>query len=164
MIKLKDKITLYIIYSVYSTVIIMLLLSCTVRYDVQNTLLSDEYDFDVHYTNNDIDKIIDASVSYTANKLEFDKKTTHCVTYANYMTSLCNYLIKKNDLECEWKAFHKRGHIYLGNINIHNHLGNNKFVRDHDFVCIEHKLGKMEDICVDPSLYEFTLINRIRVK
>ena len=155
---------LYSIYAFYGSIISIICLGCLVNYDIEQSIDSNIIlEHDIEYCNNDINSLIDISLMKTAEDLEFNK-SSHCVDYAEYMTSLCNYLIELNDLEHEWTAIHKRGYVYLGSINIHNYLGDNKFTQDHDFVCIENKFNKLENICVDPSLYEFTLIDRIRVQ
>lgn len=65
-------------------------------------------------------------------------------------------------LDDEWGAKHKVGEIYFLGYNIHP-LFKSEFFKDHDFVVIENRKTN-EIIAVDPALYDYFRINKIRLK
>jgi hypothetical protein len=73
------------------------------------------------------------------------------------------YCIEREQLNSKWIAKPERGELYFLGINIHKYLGPSSFVRNHDFVSIENLSDQNENIYVDPSLYEFTLIERVSI-
>ena len=126
-------------------------------------------------TNLDIEKIIKLGLSITSKRLNFTSnkndndpnkliftKTAHCVGYASFFATTCNYLLKKYDLSGEWTAKPQIGQIYFSNINIHKYF-NSSFLKDHDFVTIENKkTGKT--FAVDPTLSDYLNIDFIKFK
>jgi len=121
-----------------------------------------------------IDDIISLSLDITKKVLSFriehnsnnpnvlvDNPYAHCVGYSIFFTTVCNYLIEKNKLNNNWEAIPKRGELYFLGINIHDYMGLSDFVKHHDFVCVKNLINKDERKFVDPSLYEFTLIDEI---
>jgi hypothetical protein len=123
----------------------------------------------------DIHVIIQTSLELTTENLNFtvakndidpnkliNTKTAHCVGYANFFTSSCNYLLAKYDLSGEWKARTQIGQLYIFGENIHDYL-NSSFLKDHDFVTIENKISG-EVIAVDPSLNDYFYIDYINFK
>ena len=93
-----------------------------------------------------------------------ESKNAHCVGYANYFSTVCNYLLSNYEINSDWVAIPKRGQIYFCGFNIHNYLGSSTFVKDHDFVCIKNISSNELCLWVDPSLYNFTYINYISIK
>lgn len=123
-----------------------------------------------------VDDIVSKSMKLTKNALSFSTElnsnnpnvlinndNAHCVGYATFFSAVCNYLIEREQLNSKWIAKPERGELYFLGINIHKYLGSSSFVRNHDFVCIENLSDQTENIYVDPSLYEFTLIERVRI-
>ena len=108
--------------------------------------------------------ITSSLLSYTAEKNETDPnrlivtKTAHCIGYATFCASVCNYLFKKNRLS-GWTARPIAGHLYFGETNIHQYF-KSSFFKDHDFVIIENT-ATGETISIDPTMYEYLLIARI---
>jgi len=126
----------------------------------------------VEQTNHDIEKIIKLGLSITSKRLNFtvDKndndpnkliisKTTHCVGYASFFATTCNYLLKKCGLTDEWTAKPQIGQIYFLKINIHKYF-NSSFFKDHDFVIIENKKTG-NTFAVDPTLSDYLYIDFI---
>jgi len=114
----------------------------------------------------DVQSIIQLSLSITAQQLNFTagrndldpnklvySKTAHCVGYAAFYASTCNYLLQKFSLQDAWMAKHQIGQLNLFGNNIH-HYFNTPFFKDHDFVTIENKITG-EKFAVDPSLYDY---------
>jgi hypothetical protein len=127
------------------------------------------------YTKPDIHQIVKLSLVLTSSHLNFTASkhhidpnnlmksgTAHCVGYANFFTTTCNYLILKNNLAHKWKATSHKGQLYLFDINLHNFL-ESPFLKDHDFVTIENKISG-EVIAVDPSLNDYFHIDYINFK
>jgi hypothetical protein len=125
-------------------------------------------------TEPDIRKIIDMSLSLTANKLNFvaaknnndpnkliNTKKAHCVGYSAFFATTCNYLIKKHGLK-EWHAKPAIGKIYFLGLNVHEHI-DIPFFEDHDFVIIENENTK-EQIAVDPALYDYIYIDKVKLR
>jgi len=97
-------------------------------------------------TQNDIDP----------NKL-IDSRTAHCVGYASFFATTCNYLIKKNDLGEQWNVTPQIGQLYFMGVNI-NKCVNTPFFKDHDFVTIENKTTG-EIFAVDPTVNDYFFID-----
>jgi hypothetical protein len=123
----------------------------------------------------DVYQIVAASQEMTSSKLNFTtgkndldpnkliiSETAHCIGYANFFTTSCNYLLAKYDLSGEWKASTQIGQLYILENNIHDYL-NSSFLKDHDFVTIENKISG-EVIAVDPSLNDYFHIDYINFK
>ena len=116
--------------------------------------------------NPDIHQIIKQSLSITSGKLNFTtgknsndpnklitSRTAHCVGYASFFSTACNYLLKKDNLSHEWIAKTHVGQLYILGTNIHRYL-NSPFLKDHDFVTIENKTTG-EVLAVDPTLNDY---------
>jgi hypothetical protein len=123
----------------------------------------------------DITAIIKQSLSITSHQLCFtatkndidpnkliDSKTAHCVGYAAFFATTCNYLLQKNDLSDQWIAQPRVGQLYLLGINI-NHCINKPFYKDHDFVTIENR-NTGETFAVDPTVNDYFNIDFIKYK
>lgn len=94
-------------------------------------------------TEPDINQIVETSLEITASRLNFTtgkndidpnkllvSEKAHCVGYANFFTTSCNYLLTKHNLAGEWKAKTQIGQFYIFGKNIHNYL-NSPFLKDH---------------------------------
>ena len=145
-------------------------------YAITNDKLKDPIDGSIDKNlNPDIEQIIKISLSITSNQLTFtaanndidpnlliDSKTAHCVGYAVFFSSTCNYLLKKYDMEDTWLVEHQIGQLYILGTNVHQYT-NSSFFKDHDFVTIENiKTGAK--YAVDPSLHDYAFIDFVVYK
>ncbi|MCD1116028.1 hypothetical protein [Chryseobacterium turcicum] len=89
-------------------------------------------------------------------------KKANCIGYSAFLAASINNKLHSNSLNNEWKARHKVGEIYLLGYNIHP-LFKSGFFKNHDFVVIENRKTN-EVIAVDPALYDYFGINKIRLK
>lgn len=123
-------------------------------------------------TKPDIYQILNTSLEMTTSKLNFTtgkndldpnklvfSETAHCVGYASFFVTSCNYLLTKHEMSGEWKARTQIGQLYIFGKNIHEYL-NSPFLKDHDFVTIENSITG-EVIAVDPSLTDYFYIDYI---
>jgi hypothetical protein len=92
------------------------------------------------------------------NKLIYSK-TAHCVGYASFFATSCNYLLKKNNLAGHWIAKPQIGQLFLLGINL-NQCVNTPFFKDHDFVTIENK-ATGEIFAVDPTVNDYFYIDLV---
>ncbi|MEN7551794.1 hypothetical protein AAG747_28015 [Rapidithrix thailandica] len=123
----------------------------------------------------DIREVVDLGLLITASQLKFTftrnemdpnrlarSKTAHCVGYAVFFASVCNYLLKKNDLEGDWIALPHAGQLYLGQTNVHAYF-TSSFFKDHDFVILKNQLTG-EILTIDPTLYDYLRIGFVTFK
>ena len=123
--------------------------------------------------NLDIKQIIKIGLSITSRQLNFttnkndvdpnklvSSKTAHCVGYASFFATTCNYILKKYDLDDNWTVKSQIGQLYFLGINIHKYL-HSSFFKDHDFVTIENKKTG-EIYAVDPTLNDYLHIDLIK--
>ena len=102
-------------------------------------------------TDPDIEQIIKLGLSITSMQLNFTaqkndidpnklivSKSAHCVGYASFFATTCNYLLAKNNLADTWTAKPQVGQLHFLGTNIHKYF-NSSFFKDHDFVTIENK-------------------------
>ncbi len=121
-------------------------------------------------TNPEIKQIIKLSLSITSKQLKFtgnknqtdpnkliNSKTAHCVGYASFFSTTCNYLLKRNNLSKSWVAKPQAGQLYFLRTNIHTYF-NSSFFKDHDFVTIENKTTG-EIYAVDPTVNDYLSID-----
>lgn len=121
-----------------------------------------------------IDELVRLSLSITANKLSYsadkndvdpnqliNSKTAHCVGYASFFASTCNYLLAKYGLADEWLAKPQIGQLYILNVNVHPYFSSS-FFKDHDFVLIENRVTG-EKIAVDPTIHDYLWIDFITI-
>jgi len=122
------------------------------------------------YADLDIEQIIKLGLSITSKQLNYtaDKndndpnklissKKAHCVGYAAFFATTCNYLVEKNDLADTWIAKPQTGQLYFLGTNIHK-LFNSTFFVDHDFATIENnKTGEI--FAVDPTINDYIYID-----
>lgn len=118
----------------------------------------------------DIKHIIKLGLSISSNQLRFtaskndidpnkliQSKTAHCVGYAAFFSTTCNYLLAKYNLANTWTAKPQVGQLYFIGINVHPYF-NTPFFNDHDFVTIENKTtGQV--YAVDPTLSDYLHID-----
>ncbi|MFN5641815.1 MAG: hypothetical protein ACK4V4_04615 [Sphingobacteriales bacterium] len=123
-------------------------------------------------TDPEIEQIIKLGLSLTSRKLNFtaDKndidpnnlitsKTAHCVGYASFFATTCNYLLNKYNLADTWTAKPQVGELYFLGQNINKYF-NSPFFKDHDFVTIENKKTG-EKFAVDPTVNDYLYIEFI---
>jgi hypothetical protein len=121
----------------------------------------------------DIEEVIKSALSKTSKKLNYTaskndndpnlliySKTAHCLGYASFYATTCNYLLKKNNLDQEWVARPQVGQLYFLGENIH-HYFDSPFFKAHDFVTIENKITS-EAFAVDPTVNDYLFIDYIR--
>jgi len=134
----------------------------------------------VEYINVSIDKRIDPDIenivklglamtskqlNFTTDKNEIDpnrlvrSKTAHCVGYASFFATTCNYLLDKYNLADTWAAKPQVGQLFFLETNVHKYF-NSPFFKDHDFVTIENKTTG-EILAVDPTLSDYLRIDLI---
>ena len=114
----------------------------------------------------DIDGIIKLALAATAQQLNYtasnnnndpnnliDSKTAHCVGYASFFATSCNYLLKKHNLSGNWVATPQIGQLYFLGINVHKYF-DSAFFKDHDFVILVNKTTG-ELLAVDPSVNDY---------
>ena len=123
-------------------------------------------------TDPDIEQIVKLGLSitsrqlaFTANKNDIDpnklitSKTAHCVGYAAFFATTCNYLLKRYNLADRWIAKPQIGQLYFLGTNIHKYF-KSAFFKDHDFVTIENK-ATGEIFAVDPTVNDYLFIEFI---
>jgi hypothetical protein len=119
-----------------------------------------------------IKEIIQLGLSTTSRQLNFSaskndndpnkliySKTAHCVGYALFFSTTCNYLLKKYNLAVTWSAKPQIGQLYILGTNVHKHF-KSQFFKDHDFVTIENKKTG-EIFAVDPTINDYFCIDFI---
>lgn len=143
------------------------------NYSASDKILTDYIDANIDtQTDLDIKKIIkhglsitSSQLNYTADKNDTDpnklitSKKAHCVGYATFFATTCNYLIDKHKISDTWIAKPRIGQLYFLGTNIHNYF-KTSFFKDHDFVTIENKTTG-EIFAVDPTINDYLLIDFI---
>lgn len=143
------------------------------NYSATNDKLIDYIDISVgKQTDPDIKQIVklgllitSRQLNFTANKNDIDpnelirSKTAHCVGYASFFATACNYLLEKHNLADSWTAKPQIGQLYFLGTNIHSYF-NSAFFKDHDFVTIENK-STGEIFAVDPTINDYLWIDLI---
>jgi hypothetical protein len=123
-------------------------------------------------TDLDIAQIIQLGLSITSKQLHFaatqndidpnhlvNSKAAHCVGYAAFFATTCNYLLKKYNLGDHWEAKPHIGQLYFLGANVHQY-SNAPFFKDHDFVTIRNKTtGEIR--AVDPTINDYLGIDFI---
>ena len=148
------------------------------NYLATNIKLTDYIDANTdNQTDPDIKQIIKLGLSITSRKLNFtvDKndtdpnkliisKTAHCVGYASFFATTCNYLLEKYNLSDTWTAKPQAGQLDFLGTNIHKYFTrffkDRNFIKDHDFVTIENKKTG-EILAVDPTVNDYFRIDFI---
>lgn len=116
-------------------------------------------------TENEIEKAILEALDLTAVRLSFASQKTevdpnlsfhgkraHCVGYAAFFATACNFLLEKNGLADKWQAKHVRGKISFLGIDLHQ-FSDSPFFHDHDFNVVE-KTESGERFIVDASVWD----------
>jgi len=119
---------------------------------------------------NDVRQLIKLSLRITSEQLNFTvskndvdpnkliySKTAHCVGYASFCSTTCNYLFDKFKMDDTWMAKPQVGHLYFLGINIHPYF-HSFFFKDHDFVIVENKRTH-EKIVIDPTINDYLFID-----
>lgn len=141
------------------------------NYPVTNQKLAAYLDVSTKDLNSlDIQQIIKKSLSVTGKQLNFTaakndvdpnelmtSKTAHCVGYATFFATACNYFINKYQPAGDWVAKPQIGQLYFLGVNVHAYF-DSPFFKDHDFVTIENKTTG-EIWAVDPSVDDYLKIN-----
>jgi hypothetical protein len=125
--------------------------------------------------NPNIKNIIKTSLSATSRQLIFsasgtdndpnkliESKNAHCVGYAAFFSTTCNYLLMKYKLSDTWVAKPQAGQIYLLDINVHR-LFSSPFFKDHDFVTIVNN-STGETYAVDPTINDYFFIDFVTLR
>lgn len=120
-----------------------------------------------------IESIIKHSLALTSNKLSYTAgknqndpnklivtQKAHCVGYASFFATTCNYLLQKNGLDNTWKAKPRIGQLYFLGTNVHRYF-DSPFFKDHDFVTIENKKTG-QTLAVDPTVDDYLLIDFVK--
>jgi len=143
------------------------------NYSATNEKLTDYIDTSIdNQTNPEIEQIVKHGLSITSRQLNFTSnkndidpnklitsKTAHCVGYASFFATTCNYLLKRYNLADRWTAKPQIGQLYFLGTNIHKYF-NSAFFKDHDFVTIENKKTG-EILAVDPTVNDYLHIDFI---
>lgn len=120
----------------------------------------------------DIKGIIEFGLSSTAKHLHYSvnpktndpnkliyTKTAHCVGYSSFFATTCNYLLKKYNLDKDWKAKPQIAQLFIFKTNIHQFFSSS-FFKDHDIVLIENQ-STGETFAVDPTMNDYLYIDYI---
>ena len=149
------------------------------NYLATNIKLTDYIDANTdNQTDPDIKQIIKLGLSITSRKLNFTankkndtdpnkliiSKSAHCVGYASFFATTCNYLLEKYNLSDTWTAKPQAGQLNFLGTNIHIYFTkffkDRNFIKDHDFVTIENKKTG-EILAVDPTANDYLRIDFI---
>ena len=142
-------------------------------YPARNKIFTQYIDSCIDHQNEpDIKHIIKLALSITSEKLNYTahkndndpnklitSQKAHCVGYAAFCTTTCNYLLAKYNLSNQWTAKPRIGQLYFLGTNIHPYF-NSSFFKDHDFVTIENKKTG-EIFAVDPTVKDYLSIDFI---
>lgn len=148
-----------------------------IKHELKNDSVRHKLDIWIDQNKNpSIDEMIDFSLEITSEILDFTFENTssdlntllesgkaNCVGYAVVFNSILNYIIDKTK-EGTYPVFdtdHCVGQISINGINVHN-LFTDPFFKDHDFIVINY-LKCNERIAVDPSLYDYFGIKRVKL-
>ena len=159
---------------IYNQVVTYRSIGPRLNYSATNTLLVKHIESGTgKITKPNLDYIINRGLRITSKQLNFtaekndndpnkliNSRTAHCVGYAAFFATTCNYLLKKYGLDDQWNARPQMGQLYVFDRNIHKYL-NSPFLKDHDFVTIENKTTG-EKFAVDPTLNDYLGINLIK--
>lgn len=121
-------------------------------------------------------EIVKGALSFTGNALSFAATGTsndpnvlmfsgraHCVGYASFFTSICNFWLKHSNYEDEFIARHRVGQLHFLGIDIHKYF-KSPFFKDHDFVTIEDRHTGEVIFTVDPTIYDYLAIKYVTLK
>lgn len=122
-----------------------------------------------------IEDILQSANDLTSRKLHFTasdndtdpnqlihSKAAHCVGYAAFFATTCNYLLNKYHLDKTWTAQPHAGQLYLLGENIHPYF-DSPFFRDHDFVVIKNNVTG-DVLAVDPTVHDCLFIHKVALR
>ncbi|MBP6397920.1 MAG: hypothetical protein KA340_08570 [Saprospiraceae bacterium] len=107
--------------------------------------------------------ITSKKLNYAAHKIDIDpnklitSQKAHCVGYAAFYATTCNYLLEKFNLNHRWTAKPNIGHLYFLGTNVHPYF-KSSFFKDHDFVTIEN-IETGESFAVDPTVKDYLYVD-----
>ena len=123
----------------------------------------------------DISKIINASLSITAQQLSFTSgnndedpnklvysNKANCIGYAAFFSATCNRLLENDNLNEQWFAQPQIGQLYFLGKNIHPYF-KSAFFKDHDFVTVQNKITG-QTLAVDPSINDYSGIKYVTIR
>ena len=157
---------------IYSQTVNYISIGPRTSYPATNTNLSHYIESSSQETDLEIPEIIKLGLSLTSQQLNFTaeknhndpnklitSRTAHCVGYASFFATTCNYLLEKNNLNEDWIAKPHIGQLHIFGTNIHKYL-DSPFLKNHDFVTIENKTTG-EILAVDPTIHDYLAITFI---
>ena len=122
-----------------------------------------------------VEDIIELALSITSQQLHYTtgrndnnpnmlvaSRKAHCVGYAAFFATACNFLFEKHNLAGTWTATSQIGQIYFLRTNIHSCF-NSSFFKDHDFVTIENKINRQK-FAVDPTVSDYLYIDFVTIE
>lgn len=80
-------------------------------------------------------------------------RSAHCVGYAHFFASSCNFLLEQHGFSDLWEAKVQVGQLYVFGTNVHRYFSS-PFFKDHDFVSIENR-ETGEVYAVDPTMADY---------
>ena len=90
----------------------------------------------------------------------FNTKKANCIGYSAMCNAIGNHIIRQNNLQETYEFKHLVGKMYVFGYDIHE-LFSSPFFKNHDYnVIINKQTG--EKIYLDPSVYDYTWIDRVR--
>ena len=113
-------------------------------------------------------KITSTQLKFTSSRNENDPNrlihthTAHCVGYAAFFSTTCNYLLAQQGLDERWVATPQVGQLHFLGINIHPYFDSPFFI-DHDFVVVRNKITG-ETISVDPTVADYLFIDYVTLR
>jgi hypothetical protein len=143
------------------------------NYSVKDDKLANYIDINVNkQIKTDIEEVTKLALAVTSKKLNFtanknnvdpneliNSKSAHCVGYASFFATTCNYLLAKYKLADKWTAKPQVGQLYFLGTNIHAY-SESSFFKDHDFVTVENKITG-ESFAVDPTVNDYLYIDLV---
>jgi len=123
-----------------------------------------------HHIDSDVEQIVKLGLSITSEQLNFTdgkneidpnklirSRTAHCVGYASFFATTCNYLLAKHNLSKSWTAKPQVGQLYFLGVNIRQYFST-PFFKYHDFVTIENK-ATGQTFAIDPTVSDYLCID-----
>ncbi|PKV51906.1 hypothetical protein ATE84_4006 [Aquimarina sp. MAR_2010_214] len=113
-------------------------------------------------------KLTNEKLKFTSSKCDVDpnklvnSSKTHCVGYAYFYASTCNYLLKRSKLPVEWKAKAYASKLYFLGVDIHKYF-DSPFFKNHDFVIVENS-NTGERIYIDPTISDYLGIDSVSIR
>ncbi|QHI36063.1 hypothetical protein IMCC3317_14160 [Kordia antarctica] len=114
--------------------------------EISNKITSKELEFTLHETSNNPN-------------LNFETNKANCIGYSSLFNAVGNYILQQQNLSETYEFRHVVGKMKFLGYDIHN-IFKSPFFKDHDYnEIINKKIGAKH--YVDPSLYDYTWINRV---